>query len=431
MSTLRPRLCAIVLACCMTAAHAQAETATRLSLHDAEERALKNHPQIKAAEYSAQAADQSVRQARSAYFPTISASVTGAQAEAGSRIAAGGLNNPIILDRFATGIWVGQLLTDFGRTQALVQSLDYRADTLRQSVETRRGEILLQVDRSYFDAQRAQAVANVATETVTARQLVVDQVAALASSGLRSGLDLSFAKVNLAEAQLLLVQARNDVQSAFAALAAAMGDSDSPEYQLADEAIPPEPAASDSDIVEQALRDRPDIAGERFAGQAALKLAESENALWRPSISAVAVAGATPYRQVGLTSRYSAVGLNVSVPVMSGGLLSARRTEARLKASAEAEHLRDLQNTVTRDVRTASLNARASFLRMGLADQLREHATDAADLAQARYEMGLGSIVELSQAQLNKARAEIESATARYDYQIRAAVLKFQTGLLK
>ena len=47
--------------------------------------------------------NETVREARSAYFPTASGSITGAQAQTGSRIAAGGLNNPIIYDRFATG----------------------------------------------------------------------------------------------------------------------------------------------------------------------------------------------------------------------------------------------------------------------------------------------------------------------------------------
>ena len=83
--------------------------------------------------------------------------------------------------------------------------------------------MLLQVDRAYFGALGAQAVLTVAQQTVEARQLVADQVDALAASGLKSSLDVSFARVNLAQAQLLLVQAQNDVQASFAALTAAMG----------------------------------------------------------------------------------------------------------------------------------------------------------------------------------------------------------------
>jgi outer membrane protein len=408
-----------------------AQDVQHLSLRDAEQRAVQNHPQIRAVEYAALAADQNVHQVRSAYFPTVYGSVTGAEAESGSRIAAGGLNNPIILDRFAVGFSIGQLITDFGRTQDLVQSFGLRADAQHQEVENRRADVLLQVDRAYFNALRARSVEGVALETVNARQLVVDQVATLAASNLKSGLDVSFARVNLAEAQLLLVQARNDVQAAFTALSAAMGLSELATYDLADEPVPTQPPADSTDLIAQALRERPDVISERVLGRAASKFADAERALWLPSISAVATAGVVPYRQAGLNSRYSAVGVNVNFPLANGGLFSARGAEASLRARAEEQRLRELENRVVRDVRTAWLDAQASFLRLDLTQQLRSNASDAADLAQARYDIGLGSIVELSQAQLNKTRAELEQATARYDYQIRTAVLRFQIGALK
>jgi outer membrane protein len=402
-----------------------------LSLHEAEERAVKSNPAILAATYSAQAADQTVYEARSVYFPSVIGSVTGAQAEQGTRIAAGGLNNPTILDRFAGGLSVGQLITDFGRTSALVQSYDFRADTQREAADARRADVIVEVNRAYFNTLRAQAVERVAEETVKARQLVVDQVTALAASGLKSGLDLSFAKVNLSEGRLLLVQAQNDVQAAFTRLSAAMGSQQPTEYQLADEPLPSEPSADSGPLVAQALRERADLASQRSARQAADRFAASEGALWRPSISAIGAVGAAPYRQIGLNSRYSALGINLSLPLTNGGLLSARHAEAALRASAEEQHLHDLENVIARDVRTAWLDAQASFRRLEVAEELRANAADAADLAQSRYEIGLSSIVELSQAQLNKTRADIERAQAQYDCQIRMANLKYQTGELK
>ena len=410
---------------------ASAQDLEHLSLRDAEQRAVQNHPQIRAIQFTALAANESVHQVRSAYFPTVYGSLTGARAESGSRIAAGGLNNPIILDRFAAGFSVGQLITDFGRTPHLVQSFGLRADAQRQEVDNRRAEVLLQVDRAYFNALRARAVERVAQETVAARQTVADQVTALAASGLRSGLDVSFARVSLAEAQLLLVQARSDIQAAFTTLSAAMGLSDSREYDLADEPLPPQPATDSPVLVAQALRERPDVISERFSGQAAAKFADAERALSFPSISAVASAGMAPYRELGLNGRYSAFGLNVNVPLTNGGLLTARRAEASLMARAAEQRLRDLENRIARDVKTAWLEAHTSFLRLDLTQQLLSQASDASDLAQARYDLGLGSIVELTQAQLTRTRAEIEQATAQYDYQIRTAVLKFQLGALK
>jgi outer membrane protein len=402
-----------------------------LTLKDAERQALDHNPQIRAGHYSALAAQETIREARSAYLPTAFGSFTGAGAQDGTRIAAGGLNNPTILDRFAAGLAVSQLLTDFGRTGNLVQSSSLVADSRERDVDARRADVLLQVDRAYFNAQRAQAVLRVAQETVNARSLAVDQVSALARSNLKSGLDLSFAKVNLGEAQLLLAQAENDVQSAFASLSTALGSPQSVEYALSDEGMPPQPEGDSAPLIARALRERPDLGAQRLADQAAQKFADAERSLWMPSISFIGAAGVTPYHQVGLNDRYSAAGVNVSVPLFNGNLYSARHAEAAFRAQAQDQVVRDLENRVARDVTIAWLDTRTGYQRLDLTNQLLAQASEALDLAEARYNLGLSSIVELTQAQLNKTRAAIEQATARYEYQARVSALKYQTGELQ
>jgi outer membrane protein len=408
-----------------------AQTAQPLSLSEAEARALQHHPQVLAGQYAAQAGGEVTRETRSAYFPAVYGSVTGADAQNASRIAAGGLNNPIILDRVAAGVSVSQLVTDFGRTSDLVQTASLRARALQQSAVTDRADVLLRVDRAYFTALRAQAIVRVAQETVAARQLVADQVGALAQSNLKSGLDVSFARVNLSEAQLLLLQARNDAAAAFATLAAALGQPDAPAYLLREEPMPPPPPIDEAELVAQALRNRPDVASERLVRESSAKFADAEHALWFPTISAVGAAGLAPYHDVALSPHYAAFGINVSVPLTNGSLFAARQTEASLRARAEAERVRDLENRVSRDVRVALLDAQAAFQRLDLTNQLLAQAAESQDLAEARYNLGLSSIVELTQAQLNKTRAEIEQASARYDYQAQMAALRYQTGSLK
>lgn len=419
------------LAFALATAHVAAQSAPPLSLKDAEARALRNHPQVRASQFAAQAGSEVTREVRSAYFPTMYGSVTGADAQSGSRIAAGGLNNPIILDRLAAGVSVSQLVTDFGRTAELTQTASLRAQALQQSVVIERADVLLRVDRAYFNALRAQAILRVAQDTVSARQLVVDQVSALAASSLKSGLDLSFAKVNLSEAQLLLVQARNDVAAAFATLSSAIGQADASVYGLSEEPLPPAPPQDEAPLVAQALRDRPDMAAERLVRESSAKFADAERALWLPTISALGAAGLTPFRQDGLNGQYAAAGINVSVPLTNGNLFAARHAEASLRSMAEAERVRDLENRVARDVRLAWLDAQTAFQRLDLTNQLLEQASQAQELAEARYNLGLSSIVELTAAQLNKTRAELEQAGARYDYQARDAALRYQTGSLK
>jgi outer membrane protein len=412
----------------MWSAAAEAQSPQRLTLQDAEALALQRNPRIRSGEYTAMAAAADVGGVRSAYFPTLYTNVTGAESMAGTRIAAGGLNNPTILDRFAYGVSTLQLVTDFGRTPDLVASASYRADAQEKEVANRRAVVILEVDRAYYNALQAVAVRRIAEQTVSARQIVVDQTTALMNSGLKSSLDLSFAKVSLGEAQLLLVQADNGVQASNAVLSEVLGEPRPTSFELVDDQTISSPPDSADPLIDEALQRRPDVARERLAQQSAAKLADAEHALRLPTVSLAAAAGLTPYHESGINDHYAAVGMNMSIPVFTGGLYSARREAASSRALAQQEAVQELEHAVASDVRVAWLDARTAQQTMTLMADLRTEANDALTLAQQRYNLGLSSIVELTQAQLNLTRAQIEEVNARYQYRSRLAVLDFQTG---
>jgi outer membrane protein len=171
--------------------------------------------------------------------------------------------------------------------------------------------------------------------------------------------------------------------------------------------------------------------GQRLNVQAAQSYATAERDLRFPTISALGVAGLTPYAELPLGSRYAAVGFNVNIPLFNGHLYSAMESEAAARARAQNQYLQDLQNTIARDVRTAWLNANSAYQRLSVTDKLLSEANDSFDLAQSRYRLGLSSIVELSQAQLNQTQAQIEQATAKYDYESEISALNFQLGVLR
>jgi outer membrane protein len=404
-----------------------------LTLADAERIAIQNHPQIQAAQDLAEAASQRVRQTRSAYYPTANGSLTGVEAENNSRVAAGALNNPIIYDRYSNGVEVNQLVTDFGRTHELVKSSNLRAKAEAENVVTSRASVLLRVDAAFYAVLKAQAVLRVAQETVKARQLVADQITELAKNKLKSGLDVSFANVDLAQSQLLLVQAQNDLQASNAALSDALGSSDQRTFQLAEPegAEPPAAPGEMAAAVQQALRDRPELISQRLSVSSAKSYVTAERDLWLPTISAVGVAGLTPVHQTELSPRYAAGGFNVNIPIFNGHLYDALRGEADAQARAQEQYLRAEQNAIVRDVQRAWLDANSGYQRLGLTNQLLEQASKALELAQERYKLGLSSIIELSQAQLNQTQAEIAQASARYDYQAELAALAFQSGQLR
>jgi outer membrane protein len=356
--------------------------------------------------------------------------VTGVDAESDSRIAAGALNNPIIYDRFATGAYVTQLMTDFGRTHEIVKSSNLHARAEQENIVTSRADVLLQVDEAYFGVLKSQALLTVAQETVKSRQLVSDQVSTMAQNKLKSGLDVSFAQVDLAQAQLLLIQAQNDLQASFAQLSAALGYTDQRTYQLSESPTPAAPPADFSQVIQQAFANRPELISQRLDVSSAQSNATAERDLWLPTISAAGAAGVTPYRQDQLGSRYAAAGFNVNIPVFNGHLFGALRAQANEEYQAQQQSLRDLEDRIARDVHTAWLNANSGYQRLSVTEQLLNEATQADNLAEARYRMGLSSIVELTQAQLNLTQAQIQEASAKYDYETEISNLYYQTGLL-
>jgi outer membrane protein len=399
-----------------------------LTLAEAEKIALQNHPQIQVATYLASAAAARVQQARAAYYPQAYGSLTGVDAQRNSRVAAGGLNNPIIFERYSNGVTVGQLLTDFGRTHELVKSSNYLAQARQEDVAATRADVLLQVDQAYFAVLKTQSVLQVAEKTVNTRQLVADQIGALAKNKLKSGLDVSFANVDLAQAQLLLVQAQNDLQAASADLSTALGYSALRTFRLAEEALPVAPPADLAQLLQQALQNRPELISQRLDVNAAKSYATAERDLWFPTITAVGTAGLTPSGADQLAPRYAAAGFNVNIPLFNGHLYGALRSEADSQAQAQQQYLRTLQDRVVRDVQKAWLNANSAYQRLSLTDQLLKNAMQALDLAQERYKLGLSSIIELSQAQLNETQAEIAQAGAKYDYEAQFSALNYQVG---
>jgi outer membrane protein len=402
-----------------------------LTLHQAEQIAIRNHPAIQAAIGLAQYANQELRQTRSAYYPVAQGSLTGVEAENNSRIAAGALNNPIIYDRYANGFEVTQLLTDFGRTHELVKSSNLHAQAQQENVVTNREDVLIGVDRAYFAVLRDQTLLRVAQETVKERQLVSDLVTAEAKNQLKSGLDVSFAQVDLSQAQLLLIQAQNNLEASYAQLSDALGYSNQQTFTLSEEPMPAQPPADLSSLVQQALRDRPEMISQRLDLNSAKDYASAERDLWFPTISAAGAAGLTPFRQDQLASNYAAAGFNVNIPIFNGHLFGALHGEAIAQEDVQQQYLRGLQDTIVRDVRTAWLDANSAYQRLSVTQQLLEQAQKALDLAQARYKLGLSSIVELSQAQLNETSAEIAQASAKYDYQTQISVLNYQVGALR
>jgi outer membrane protein len=408
-----------------------ATTKDQLTPAQAEQMALKNNPRISVSKLLALAQHQVVREARSAELPTANGNITAVKAMDGSRLSAGSLTASRLVTHAGTGANVTQLITDFGRTHNLVLTQKLQERAANADALATQEEIVLATDQAFYDALTAQAVLQVAKQTVTTRQATESQVNQMTQNKLRSTLDLSFADVNLSQSQLLQLDAQNNEDATMATLDAVLGLDHETTYKLVDDSAQTNAPPADYDqLVQSALAQRPDLQARILGQQSAQKFARAQWDQLLPSISALSTIGSVPVRtdEYYVANWWGAVGVNVNIPIFNGFLYSAEAKEAAYRSHADAERTRDLRDQIVRDVRTAWLQANTAYQRIGVTAQLLKQANLALQLAQTRYQLGLSSIVELSQAQLQQTSAAIDNTNAQYQYKLSLAALNYQIG---
>jgi len=391
-----------------------------------------NQPRMIAAQQRAKASAERIREARSAYLPTAAFNATGAfVADTGTATAAGALTTSSISDRFAFGGNLSQLVTDFGRTSALVGSARSNADASNSFATLTRAQVRLNVREAYFQVLGAEAVLRAAEAARDNRALISRQLSALAQSELRSTLDVNFANVLESEAELAVVRAQSAVAQQRSHLATAMGLDHPVTASLANATPGGDPLpSSPEELMQQALKQRADLQAVQSQQRAAQSFASAEKRLSYPTLNVLGAAGDIPYRDHTLHDNYAAAGFNLNIPVFNGGLFAARHAEAQSEANARSRDVQELKLEVNEQVRDSWYRADEAFRSLDVTARLVAQSREALRLAQDRYDAGLGSIVELNEAQLNETSSEISAADATYTYLSRRAELDYAAGLL-
>jgi outer membrane protein len=403
-----------------------------LTLEQAETTALANQPRLLAAQLRARAYVRRIAEPRSGYMPQVAFNATGVRvADTGTSTAAGNITTSAISDRFAYGGNLAQLVTDFGRTSALVSSARATADAQSDIATLTRAQVRLNVIETYYRVLGSEAVLRAAQAAQTNRQLISRRLSARADSELRSTLDVNFAKVLESEADLAVVRAESTVAQQRVKLATAMGTSAPVTSQLQEPSAPPDSLPPNAEsYMKTAGEYRADLNAAKAQQLAANRFALSERRMSYPTLNVLAAAGQVPFHDHTLHDDYAAAGFNLNIPIFNGGLFAARREEAELEASARTRDVQDIQLQVTEQVRDAWYQADEAYRSLDVTARLVAQSKEALRLAQDRYEAGLGSIVELNEAQLNETSAEITNADSTYTYLLRRAELDFAAGLL-
>ncbi|MFP5226823.1 MAG: TolC family protein [Acidobacteriota bacterium] len=403
-----------------------------LTLVQAEQLAIRNNPRVTVGKLEALAEHQVTREARSAELPSATIAATGVDAEEAGRLSAGSLTSSRLLQHAGAGVNVTQLIYDFGHTHNMVLSRKLAEKASNANALATTEEIVLTTDQAFYNALIAQAELDIAKQTVSTRQTTDTQVTQMTRNKLKSTLDQSFADVDLSQAQLLQLDAQNNDDSAMAVLDSVLGLDHEVRYRLMeDSASPAPPPASVDGLVQTALQQRPDLQALTYDTQSAQKYARAQWDQLLPSLTAAGTVGTVPVRTDSYytSNWWGGVGANLNIPVFTGFLYNAQAKEAKYRAQAASENARDLRDRIVRDVRTSWLQANNNWQRMAVTAQLVKEANLAMDLASTRYKLGLSSIVELSQAQLQQTSAQIQDTSARYQYRLALSTLNYEMGV--
>ncbi len=412
---------------------APAQILTDITRQQAEQLALKNNPRISAAHLLALVMGQNTRIARSAELPQVMTSISAVDAANTSRIGDSPINPSRLFTYAGAGGSFQQLITDFGRTHFQVAAANLMQRAQESNALATEQDILLATDQAFYRLLDAQSLLDVAKAAVKSRTDSYSLAEALTKSKLKSDLDLNISAADLSQAQLLQLDAENAVASAQYALAYLLGDTGNPVYHAVEDAsaLPPPPQFTNA-LLDEAHAQRPDLRALQFQTSADLENFKAQRAQNYPVITANAVGGIIPVRTDTYFTQnwYAAGGVNLTLPAFTGFRISAQTKQAKLQQLSDDKLRADLQNSIDSQLKKAVLNLHTAWDRITVTEKFETEANQAYALATTRYKLGLSSIVELSQAELQSTQASVAAVNARYDYLMAERSLDYQRGLL-
>jgi len=405
-----------------------------LGVEKAIELALENHPLVQAANATLKAATAKTDQARAVYYPHVDANfdVAAGAGRINPRFLIGGFLVQQNLSQYAGGVTVNQRLFDFGYSQQTVNSAHLAERAQEIDINARQALVVLQVQASYLTSLKHHRLVQIAEETVRERGIIKGQIEALYRQQLKSKLDVDLVQVELTNAESLLVRARNGLKSSFANLNRAIGIAGAEDYVLEDLPIEVRPQRSLESLIGDSLSHPEYRKAKEFTASADAKVTAAKRQ-YLPTVSAYASGGDfqvfdTTRTQANQTGGWWAAGGFVSMPLFTGFMIENQVAEAKAqKAAAEAASL-NIEQALTQQVTNSYLDTVSFAQQIKLSEEQVKTAQEALNLAKQRYKLGLGSIVEVTQAEVAVTAAQTRLAEAQYDYKIAEVTLAYASA---
>jgi len=332
---------------------------------------------------------------------------------------------------FSEGVVLNQLLYDFEQTFHRVEANRLTKESTEQDFLSRKAWVILGVQNAYFNSLKRKRLVQIAEDTVRVRGVIKQQVESLYKQQLKAKLDLTFVAVELLKAEVALIRAKNDLKESFAALNTAMGIEGPEESTLEEIPFAVTPTKPLSELVQTGLKKRPEIVASEARIKVAQETIKAERSTNFPTLSTLWSAGNTNFNDLGrgrFDGGWWAGWVGVSVPLFTGFLIENRIGEAvERRGEAEATK-RNQSQEIIQQVTNAVLFLSALDQEISAAEALVKQAQEALTLAQARYRLGLSAIVELTQAEVASADAQITLVQTQFNYKAAEAALQYAVG---
>jgi len=381
----------------------------------------KQNPQIAQAQGAVMQAQGQIGVARSGFLPSASASAS----VFGTTLNPGRQPSDVFYPLYGSSVTLNQTLWDFGRTLGAYQAARDVERSARFDVENTWQQVELNVRTSYYTVLATQALVNVAQQTVDSNQKKVDLAKGLFEVGQRPRFDVTKAEVDLENSRISLLQAKNGVVLSRIALTQAIGR-DVNDATLVFPELPPPEQPDVPTLLQTAMENRPDLKSVNLQILAAGETLDALRSGWLPILGASATVRWNG-TDTPLVNNWTA-GATLTWPFLNGGAVLGR-AESQTGVIAQVKAGRELLLLQIRtDVEQAVATLGESRARRAVAKTLVVQAKESLELAGGRYQAGLGTIIELSDAQTSYSNAQAQEVKAVFDLATAWAQLKKATG---
>ena len=393
-----------------------------LSVHECVHIAMHNSPRIISAQLAVQSAEVALSNAKNTLLPTVSAQIqTGYVNEklVGFRRS----NDDNVSSSIDAGLTISGL-TDIGRT---IRTQKLALDQAKLSLASAENDLVARVKSAYYGLLAAQRTVKIRTQSRDLYQDQYNRTKAFYDQGLRPKVDVTTAEVDLNNAILSLIRATNLVKTQNAALANVMGVTYGGEFKLSGEIETEEFTLSFDEALARAYEGRPDIRSSKTALTIQeIKLRQAKAGYW-PTFT-LGAAFSKSGDEFRLDNDQTRLFAGVEIPIFSALKVYNGVKSAQINLSAAQNSDRSLSNDVYLEVQNAFVKLSEAAESIPVAKSNVEKAKENMELAQGRYNEGIGDMISLKDAQVAYTDSELSLLTARYDYAVALAELKQAMG---